>query len=940
MRSSIFFYQFYRILFTMEIFPHILARIGGKPYECLEQMQTDKLPDIAKKVIALESVAAKLKQELSDHLYSLIGRTDDPAAQNFLLNLRRDVFNNRSVKNKVLQHSLTLLPQATYTMLERYISTHSAIDKIEREGEEQYTKALKKLRTAMQSLATDSTLQHGLLLSSKSLLINVEKYIAQKQGKLGKKALKAELSLLKYLTRTCTKTSPFSTFTQLSIAQACAEQALIKGVFCNKTDAVFSSHIRFNNYLFKYLKELIFANEPLAQHLTLRLNPTISLKEKQYNFLINKNQIDVFQYLQQNQVLTCIHQYLQSHTSAAITPLSLCSYLQQHVNAGEDEIKAYLFKIIQLGFLEFHLGISGTDPYWDKKLIEKLQPILAHQHGLIPLFTQLRQMRYNADKYANTASTTDRKTIQESTLQIYQSICSSLQETDFAEPVAIGAGASSAHSLSSPLQKTRQAAPGDLQEKQLPTEDFPFRAENIFYEDTRKHVQISIDHTALHTLTQKLSQLLDQLRLFDIEVLEKQKMQEFFLNKYDEKARINLLNFYEDYYREVKTLESDPKHKQATLQQLPEQLRRRHLLTKRWRQELFIRLRDRDDTKKHVRLDGKLLEEINQTIGFEATEKPASNAAFIQLFKETNAEGKTELKGVLNNYLTGYGKFMSRYMHIFPDQVHQDTKRWNENTATSDELLAENCDGSYFNANIHPSLMPYEISAPGSHNSLASDQQIPLGELEVCYHQEHACLELRHQKSNKKVLPFDMGFQANFFRSELFKLLSQFSDSDTIMLSPLKQVVDRLNIPSDAIYPYVRLSPRIMYEDNIIIRRKSWLIPQELLPHRKGQETDWQYYRKIRQWQQSLSLPEEVFVKVSDISPLANNQDAAAFANDDYKPQYIDFRNPLLINLFQKAIGRVKKHMIIEEMYPRPDQMLRIGEQKYVTEFLLQWYHS
>ncbi len=59
---------------------------------------------------------------------------------------------------------------------------------------------------------------------------------------------------------------------------------------------------------------------------------------------------------------------------------------------------------------------------------------------------------------------------------------------------------------------------------------------------------------------------------------------------------------------------------------------------------------------------------------------------------------------------------------------------------------------------------------------------------------------------------------------------------------------------------------------------------------------------------------------------------------DDYKPQYISFKNPFLVSLFEKLVSKTPKEMRIEEMLPDPSHLNTIHNQRHITEFVIQWY--
>jgi len=60
-------------------------------------------------------------------------------------------------------------------------------------------------------------------------------------------------------------------------------------------------------------------------------------------------------------------------------------------------------------------------------------------------------------------------------------------------------------------------------------------------------------------------------------------------------------------------------------------------------------------------------------------------------------------------------------------------------------------------------------------------------------------------------------------------------------------------------------------------------------------------------------------------------------SRDLYKPQYIDFRNPLLVNLFGKMTVNLKNYTAyLEERYPAESETYEYEGNKYITEQIFQ----
>lgn len=924
----------------MKIFPHILVRIGGNSYDFLSSGMTFNALGVLTDFILNKEIQFKeVSNELSKRLYDFIGSTKDTSIQNFVLNIRRDIFNAREIKEEKIEICSEVLPHSIKTMLDKYLIMRCELDVLKIDGSKKYSEEVIQARRTLQTLAKNETLQQGLVLSSRALLESIENYSYSDVKTFTKKELRTELSLLKYLVRMCTKTSPFSTFTQLSTAEMRnIPDRVIESYGDNASERPYAMHIRLNNYLFKHLKDYLFNSEDIAMFLPLRLNPTITDHQNQLHYLMNWNQVETFQHLKCNTVLTLIRQHIADAANQPFTIRKIKEFLLLSINASEDEIIKYLRRLIELGFLEFDLCISGVDPDWDQKLIAFLEPLATESPVLYSIIDALTVIRHHANCYSK-ADIDDRKKLQDAMLEEFKNVCETLHALRVAKFQEADQVLTPQQSFAVSDGKNTSRHLAD----QLSAHSFPFKPEGIFYEDVTRQVVINFDQKAVHGFMNKMDVLLMQLQFLDTGLDERHKMEIFFCKKYGN-ATISLLDFYKDYYREFKLAEkeADRNRREKTSSLLnPDDLPAHKKFIQSWAERFGKRLKDQKVNDGVVYLDRQILLSTNAELDFRPKKQSDSYGALVQFFKEADQDGKYQLKGVINNNVPGYGKLLSRYLHILDEQVLSDTVTWNASMEQKDELFVENCDGSYFNANIHPVLMPYEISAPGSHNSLPSSKQIALRDLDVLYNEADKRLMLRHRSSGHDVNMFDLGFQSSYFRSELFKLLNSFSRGKHIAMKSISQMI-RYNLQEKLIYNdiEIKVRPRIVYEDQIIIERKSWQVPKLAIPIKANEESDWGYFYKVRQWQKSLELPDQVFVIVNPSGRFRTQKETdAKTAKDDYKPQYIDFRNPLLVRLLQTISARVQHSIKIEEMYPTPEKMLEFGNERFVTEFLVQGYN-
>lgn len=136
---------------------------------------------------------------------------------------------------------------------------------------------------------------------------------------------------------------------------------------------------------------------------------------------------------------------------------------------------------------------------------------------------------------------------------------------------------------------------------------------------------------------------------------------------------------------------------------------------------------------------------------------------------------------------------------------------------------------------------------------------------------------------------------------------------------------------------------RIVFDGWLVIQRRTWYIKKELVPHKETGESEWEFLIRIQQWRRRLDIPDEVFVYAYDRrnQEILTPDESKKLRRDDYKPQYVSFKNPFLVRLFSKCVDKTPKTIRITEMLPSSDELLSGSGKRYVTEAVCQWYdHS
>jgi len=975
----------------IRLFPHVLVRVAGGPFEELEKLSAPKSCELLEEIAARENELTKEKEALCDELHKLIGAAAKMKTKRDLINLRRDLFNERPLK-------MGDLPGPLRSRFSDYLKEQAEINSLQKKGETIFENELSESRKQLRKLAQNETLRKGLILSSQSLLKRLDKYLETPDDKLGKSERNTEKSLLKYITRMYAKTSPFSTFTNLAMAELSDDlpggqlysSETIDG---QKPEVV--SHIRLNNFLFQYLKGLLTKHAEIRRHFLLRPNPTLRNNGKEYLFLTNSNNVEAFQRIPANPVLE-VFQHIASEKKSGVSLRNMIKTIleNEYIDAPAEELEAYIIQLLEYGFLEYNLGCSGTDPDWDKKLRTVLGPIAKEITLVAELNSVLASVRKYSEAYG-TATVEKRQEILIKAHKQFRSVCmkihedAGLPEEERKMPEELAAEARQKYKEEKAKAKARneqteadpeQTAEEAQKDKEFKHESstfFHFKPEQMFYEDTALEVQPRLKDVHFKSLVLSLHRALQGMKLFEGRLEEKDRMLHFFRKKYgNEPGGVELLRFYEDYYREVKKPQEEkeaeklkaqweaqqdqkpgkkekPKNKKIAEKEIfpVPGIQMRVQQRQRWLKRFQATLKKSTNGVQNSEQIKLFFDQVNRANANESNGgEPAQNGnsfgMFMQFYQQPGEDGEAKLMGVLNASLAGFGKMLSRFLHIY-ERATDDTRKWNLALA-GDKLFLEDTDASYFNANLHPPLMPSEIWVPGGHNSLSPEQQVPVTDLQLSIDTGNSQLQLKHKATNQQMHVFDLGFQGHLGRSPLYRLLESFTKADYLGSYPLINGVNQFlsngskNKDAKSVSK-IRLHPRIVYEEQIVLRRKTWFVPKPLLPFKEAGESDWHYFSRVNRWRLANGIPDEVFVFVN---PNRDNQNAAAenpdaykkLGRDDYKPQYLCFKNPLLLIQFEKMLHRVPEVLKIEEMLPGSQELLKMSADRRVTESVVQWY--
>lgn len=891
-----------------QLFPHFVCRVAGVPAGGLEELAATESVAWCRALRELEAELGQLRGPLSEALFEAVGGLEDQELRRALLRLKRDVHNLRSPDPSDLER----VPRSLVPDLERYGRLIRSLQEAEVRFEGCFETELVRIRRRFQEAVTDEGFRNGVLLASTTLFDEIERYTRADAGHPGAKARQVERSLLRYYTRTAVKTSPFSTFCSIvpgRIGPGRLRDDPSRGAsgFVGDPREKWSV-LRLNKAMVPFLVQAVTARPAVRRRLSVELNPTLRQMDGRWLFLAGAGRREVFQHLAPNPVLGLLVDVLRVRGPRPLA--ALAETLLEDVEASEDKITAYLDRLLEAGFLRFRLGIREQELDWDRclcRLLEGVEDDLARR-----TVDFLREYRRLADAYAE-ASLERRRALLERVTALVDGYFESVEET----------------------------------------QGWIAGTETLF-EDAGGNASLVLDPGDLGDLLAEYVRLIHPF----IWILGEQANMRHFFNEHYGSEPVPLLRFYEDYYREhlgdrlerqqqvwgQRPGEADEERERGFAQlanpfglELVEKLNAA-------REGLGQRIRElwrAAPAAEEIVLERRDFEAL--TAGLPDLEEPFRS---VSLFVQPIPDGL-----VLDEVLVGFGKYFSRFLYLLPGEVEKDLVASNRRLTRSE--LAEICGDASFNGDLHPPLLPEEIAYPTAEGGSAQEQ-ISVSDLVVEPDPRRPFrVRLVNVATGREVTPVDLGFRNPQLRPLLFQMLSRMTPASAFVLNTPAQPGEPGDAGREAPGRIVH-RPRVTYRGRLVLARRRWTLPQALFPGRGRQESEAGYFLRIWRWREELGLPEEVFVRIVDpggerrvlLETMGPGQmppgkvppgKTPGLRDHLGKPQYIDFRNPLLVDLFGRMTESLETfEVIFEERLPGRDQLISSGEERFVTEMILQ----
>ena len=843
----------------MELFPYIIGRTGGGAIDTLSKLKAtstnkalEELPPIKKKINSI-------KTELVDLIYDAIKKTDDLKAKNKLLNFKRDLYNDRNIATH-LSYLHTQLGETDPIMtgLNEYLAQEERYKALLDKTQTIYQEDLKNAIVALGEITDSPYLKNGLLFSSPtSLRDQIEKFSFD-TATLNKKQRRLIFSLLKYITRSTTKTTPFSSF---------------NAIFCLKENGnnytplstgEKPSNMTLNNLVYYYLQTLLLQSPEVKNVLEIRLNDTILALDDSYHYFTNFENNEFFKKVGKSEIVNFILEFLTK--PGKIYYQDLVEELSKATGEPTENARPFVEQLITEGIIYIKYPVSNHDRAWPDRLLDFLKSEFSPESSLlvektIRLLETLRSVAVSLEKEKSTAT---RELILQKT---HQQLISFSNEID--------------HGKAEVLNKVHM--------------------QDLFYEDTLREYPGKLSKKPLDNTLEDIALLNNLFSATDPKQNAKNKIASH-INQLNGAKTVPLLKFYEEVY--LKTVDTSFEISKNVLDGLGKTFGN------------AINQLNADETQEAF--DFK--EYVNPELSIKNTD---SLGLYFQKFTSNDKETL-----VINNFSSGHGSNISRYLNIYPTEIADCLK---EKVAERfpGKIVAEIKDASIHNVNTFPPLAANIINV--SMNGQVNDAytSIPLRDLFISADSSGG-VSLQ-DKEGKTIVPVDFSSEGIHRKSKLFQFIDLFSPSSTFGLPFLHQIIDQVYLEKLTTSKEGLIAiPRIYFGENIVLRRKKWLVSKKELLKVSATGTLQEVYIALNEWKIKKQIPNEVFVKISK----TNN-----YENDNYKPQYIHFEMPLLIMLFQNMLEKADDVIEITEMLPHSSQLpVNSSNKRSVSEYVVSLF--
>lgn len=897
-----------------ELGRRFVLRAAGLPIETVHGLRCPGTRRWADAVLDGEQRLTAAGAVLSDLLHDLVKSTtgpgegpDDAAARRGLINLRRQVFNNRlSADPDAAVRLVTERDREVGERTAQWLRDRALLEELRADGADLLAGELRESRRALRDALADDRLRLGLLLASPVLDGRLDAYLRDTASRPNKRMRKIERSALTYLYRTACKTSPFSTFTGIGLGTFTGHPADDGAALHVGEDWV--GHVRLNVVVLARLAELIAADPVRRQDLPVVLSPGWGRDAGRIRYVRHELTAgddtaavtfdavrDRLFFLRSSGTLERLLEWLGGR-GTPVRHRGLVDWLEAEHGAGREQCERYASALLELGMVQ--VPVLRTD-------VHSRDPLRSFQDSLrsleVPWAERLARLLDGPAeclvRYPE-AGADERRTLLSA---LRDQLCDVQRELGAAEPA-------------------------------LP--------QSLVYEDVDTGGDLVCGPAVLDGENGRALRAVEGLLpLFDLTLPQRITLLGFFVARYGRGGRCDDLlglvhDFHEDFFDQYVSFASQRSAFDENGDYAPEEnwLGQEEMRTlDRARRYFHEGMRDlwRDGSARaaeEVELPGWLLAGTARELA-PITGSFTPRSHHLQLSRP--ADGPPLV--VLNKSYGGLAFPFSRFTHLYDDGPGAAAPGLSD--ALREEIAARLPDGALFaevtggpvssNLNLHGRLTDHQIVCPGETSTVPEDAQIHLDDLYAEHDAAAGRLVLRSRRLGREVVPVYFGYLVPIALPEIPRTLLLLSPSS---MTPLDLWA---GVPEGEAENGVTRRPRVRH-GKVVISRRAWTADAEVLPTRLPGAGEEESYLEYRRWQRTHGLPDRCFATISETGqgPVGA------------KPVYVDFDSPLSLAAFDALVERRPgTRVVFREMLPAEDELhLTSRRGRHVAELAVETF--
>lgn len=874
----------------------VIARRAGVSSAEFDKIRFKRSLELIDRLLNLEDWCRQESKTLSDLLENIIGLVQSPNVNGELIQLRRDIYNDRLPKRELSADAYAaitnVVPSQQQNKLLLWIDSRRLRDCLAGEGEAAFSEELDGARAILKRLVRNRAFRRGLSLASPALSRELDRYLCAKTRDCLRRPSRTESALVRYYTRCAFKLSPFSSFMRTGLLDL-SNPHFDKASGSARKRHYIRHSVKLNQALVGHLARRIAMHPELKDYVPVFRGATVSSKEgkllaihRRYRDWVPTRMLlpqEVIVALPKGPGLRWITDYLERCGGATLRR-DLIAALGQPPN-DVARATAYIDKLIEFGALvhkiparEYSDGVKGLARFLSGIASPTAAAIRSSLETLDALERRFRHAEY--DK---------RQSLLEQIEAAFRAafiLLGTDMESGWNGPL-VYEDCIDEPALEVPLTEDWRPALNDLSD--FLSHYGAMLDGNAVFRETMRHVVKSEFGGGPVPFLQVMGHFENGSPGAPADPW---KLNAYTPNPFGLESLDRLADLRREF-GEVVAEASDAK--ELDLKALAE--------SHEWPERV-------------QQLD--LAPESSSVFCLSCHCQPVSLT-----------DGSAGL--VLNMLNNGPARALLRCSEALQDdrireQIIADVRRavrhlWPD--AEPCEIIAT----FDYNANLHPrvtdSSIIYDDLRVGSDDMTLEELTLKIG--------PGGRLMLIHAPSGRSILPLDLGMMASALKPLMQHFLLSIGNIDAVLhKTPFHQYYWSFKPHQQG---PVETFPRLVF-GRCIVRRKAWSVAPEKLPVGDPKETDFKYFLRVRRWQRALGLPDEVFV-CSEFATegIRQNQNSRQPWNRR-KPQYIHFGNHFLVEVLRKLVGELNARLYIEEALPDRDSWNRWGLRR-PTELVL-----